>query len=640
MREDFKKYSWTLWLVIIAFLIGFSLTDVFAPRSLDETDLLIIDDITLTGNDFRKQLETSIENYKRQLKNNFNPAFLQQLQIPERILNEMINTTILQKEAKKMKLHVSDKEIEAKILSLPAFQRDGSFIGYDKYKTLLAYNRMSTTEFENSIKKEILVEKLRELITSPMVIDEDTLKQEFKAEKDKAELEYFLLKPERVKEKIKMSDNELIIYYNNNKAKYKSEEKRSGYAIAYNFNDFKNEINITDDELYKYYRDNKDQFKIPAKTKVSRIFLKYDKGNREAVLKKAEEISDGLNAVNFSKRAKQFSQDDKAKDGGDWGYWDWKSLSPEEVKMVNSLKQKDLSPPLDTQDGFSIILVSEKVQEIIEEFTKTKDRIKNIIERDQLNSLLKTKLDELSSKFKNPKDLKSGAEKLGIKPTEIKSLKNGEAIEGLDEAGSISQSLFDLEQDEIRYPVNYYKGLAIVQLKKIHPAEIEAFDKVKNKVRSNVEALKKFQKIGQEALKITNALNQIKDKKKQEDYIKKNNLKTEKTTYKRGNKLADLPFQKGLDDKIFSMKEEVFSAPLKFGTSVAIVKLTLKTVSGLIDFEHDKKTFYTQKLNSLKAGYFNSFLMNIRSGYDAAQKIRFNQKLFNEIKEKVIQKAN
>ena len=53
MRNDFKKYSWTLWLVILAFVGGFILTDAFSGKSQGKTGLIYVDDeLMVRGEEF------------------------------------------------------------------------------------------------------------------------------------------------------------------------------------------------------------------------------------------------------------------------------------------------------------------------------------------------------------------------------------------------------------------------------------------------------------------------------------------------------------------------------------------------------------------------------------------------------------
>ncbi|MCP5105791.1 MAG: hypothetical protein GY950_20555, partial [bacterium] len=47
MRNDFKKYSWTLWLVIIAFMGGFVVIDGLKSGRLEKDDMIFVGDTTI-----------------------------------------------------------------------------------------------------------------------------------------------------------------------------------------------------------------------------------------------------------------------------------------------------------------------------------------------------------------------------------------------------------------------------------------------------------------------------------------------------------------------------------------------------------------------------------------------------------------
>jgi peptidyl-prolyl cis-trans isomerase D len=303
MRNDFKKYSWTLWIVIIAFLIGFSFTDAFRGGPVSKTDLLSIDGTSLSGADYEKQLLQKIKYIQDQYKSNFSKALINQLRLPEALLNEIINSTIIQKEAKKMNLTASNDELADKILNM--FQRNGKFMGKEAYLNLLAYNKIDVKEYEENLKKEIVADKYRNLISAALSIDNAFLKAQYKKDKDKADIQFISLDPKSIKESFTADDNETKKYFEDHKENFKTPEKRAGYVIALLYNDSKDELEITDKELYTYFQDNKQNFKKPGKTKVSRIFLVYNEKNREEILKKAEALKNELKKENFSQKAKE-----------------------------------------------------------------------------------------------------------------------------------------------------------------------------------------------------------------------------------------------------------------------------------------------------------------------------------------------
>ena len=653
MRNHAKKFHWTLWAVIIAFMIGFVATDAFrGDKTSGKSGLIYIDDEpAYQGEDFQRELMQTLDTYKNQFKGNFNKAFISQLQIPEQILERFIKQAVIKAEADKLNIDVTNDEIARKIMTYPIFQQDGKFIGTANYKRLLATNKLDFNVFEKLQKEEVTREKLEDLVAGSIVIDEDTLKKEYKKDKDKAEIDFVVLKPERIKQDIQVSDSEVSDYYNNNKEEFKSEEKRSAYVIAYKFDDYKKEVLIPENDLRDYYTRKKSDFLIPGKTKVSRIFLKYNPQNREEIYKSAEALQKELTRENFAEKAKTFSQDDKAATGGDFGYSDWKEFTPQELAIIDTLQQFGISTVIDTRAGFSILFVPEKVAERTQYFDEIKAQIRDQLTQEKLSQLVLSKMNDIYKKLEKADNIKSKAAENGIKVIETPFLKNGESIKGLDEMGYISRQIFNMKMKEIEFPVQYDKGIAIVQLANTEKPVIEPFEKVKSLAKEKTIVAKKVQLLLTEADSISNDLNKLAEAKPVEvpktddktadapktteskaieDYLKGKDLKAEQATYKQGNQLSYLPVKKGLDDQIFAMELNRY-IPVNLKSDVVLVKIKSRTITTPADFEKDKATFYTQKVKDLKNVYFLAFLNKKLETY----KVWINQELVDKIEEYV-----
>ena len=455
----------------------------------------------------------------------------------------------------------------------------------------------------------------------------------YKKEKDMAELEFIVLKPDRIKTKIKVNESELKQYFNEHKEEFKTLEKREGTIIVYKYNEFKNDIKISNEELYDHFKKNKKMFFTAEETKLSRIFIKYNKENREEISKKVEELSKELNIENFSKKAKELSQDDKAENGGDWGFWQWKNFTTQELTIIERLNESQISSPIDTLNGFSIIYITEKTPEKQQNFETAKKKIRDIIEREKLTSFVKNKLGKVYAKLKNKKNIEDKAMELGIKTIKTKALSNGQSIKDLDELGNISRKLFTLNKNETIFPVEFIKGIAIVQLSKIIEPEIEKFENIKEKVQEKIIHIKKMNLLIDNAKEISNTLsNPNMEKGLKEKFLEKNNLSSTDFTYKRGNKLSFLPQKKGLDNLIFSLDSNEYSKPIEYKSEIVILKIKDKKVSSKYDFENDKTEFYIKKKDELKNNFFTTYMFDRRKDY----KISFNQKLYTEVKEQVL----
>jgi peptidyl-prolyl cis-trans isomerase D len=630
-----KSLSWVLWLVILAF-VGFIFVQWgsgrFESAGLDR-DVAAIGRKKISGEEFQKNLARSLDMYSKQFKNNFNRSLINQLGIAEQVLQGMVSALIIDHEAEKLNLSVSDAELKNTIRSYPAFQRDGSFIGSEEYERLLAYNQIQVLDFEEGLKKEILADKLKELLSGGLVLDLGTLEEEYRKENDKAELEFIAFKSEAVKEEPELKTGELQDFYLRNKNLFKSPEKRAGQILFLKFADFKKDIVLTEKELFAYYRNNISMFRVPGKTKISRIWVTYTKANREEILKKMEESAAQLNPRNFADKARELSTDEKAKDGGDWGYWGWQNFSNQERSMIDNLQPGEISSPVDAEKAFSILFAAEKTPEKQETYGEVKARITGLLENEQLKKMVADKINRLYGKIKETADLKGGTDKLaqGVIPSGW--LTAGQPIKNVDDMGYISQRLFSLQENEIAPPLEFPEGFAIVQLTKIAKSEIEPFDKVKDQVKIKILAEKKLQLQLDKAKAVVAELNRMDDAKKIEAYLKKENLKFESATYQRGDRLSSFPVLKGLDDTIFALSENSYSLPLAFNSEAAvIVKLKSKKIVSAQDFLKEKDGFYQKKLADAKNNLFGSYILSKRNDY----KISFNAEIFEKIKNSVI----
>lgn len=656
MRSDFKKYSWTLWIVIVAFLIGFSFTDPFRSGSGSDTDLFEIAGVTISGQKYYDEVMQTLQNFSKQFGNKLSQTQIRQMRVPEQVLQRLINSTIIKKEADALDITVSNDELSDRIKdytivrqdkekgSVQVYifreggQPDGRFIGTRRYQDILGNSKIKVKDFEAEIRSEAAAKKLMQLVTGALVIDNETLKEKYKQENDKANLDFIVLRADRIKDKIEIKDEELKEYYEKNKEDFKSREKRSGNMVVFKFDDFKKDVKISDKELFDYYRANKESFVVQGKTKVSRIFLKYDDKNRDEVYKKADKLQQELTPENFAQKARELSQDAKAKQGGDYGYTGWTSFTDQEKSIIEGLEDKGISPAIDTlKGGFAIVHVSEKVEQHQEAFDKVKERIKDSFEKEQLNRIVQNKLGRVYDKVKDEKDIKSKAAGLNIEVLETGPLHNNDPVKDVDEAGYISRTLFGLEQGEVSAPIEFMKGMAIVQLTGIIEPEIEPFESVKAKVRSKVEMAKKVERLYLESQNIATKLNALKGEKEIEKYLKAENLSTTNVEYKRGNRLSYLPEKDDLDETIFSLAEGRFSSPIEFENQVVIVKVKSKTITDDVDFETGKRVFYTEQIENLKMNFFSSYIENSREKYKIKN---FNEKLYQEIQDQIMAKFN
>lgn len=133
----------------------------------------------------------------------------------------------------------------------------------------------------------------------------------------------------------------------------------------------------SEEEKKGYYEKNKSQFQIPARIKLSLIWIKSTEGQKDQARQKAKEAMGLIDkGTDFAQVAKQYSEDGTAEAGGeieDWFYQGY--LAPELDSSFFSLKTDEISPVIESQGGLYIVKVREKEESRIRTYEESAEEI-------------------------------------------------------------------------------------------------------------------------------------------------------------------------------------------------------------------------------------------------------------------------
>ncbi len=634
MRSNIKSLSWALWLVIIAF-VGFIFVEWGAGRFSGEgesTSVINVGKMNVSGHDYQQQLTRTLESYKRQFEGAMNRGMISQLAIPEQVLQSMVQMLIIEQEAKKMKIRVSDEEIKKSIIEHPALQHEGAFIGSAEYKRLLAYNRIEAADFEASLRQEILANKLKDLLTQGLVLDHEFLAAEYSREKDGAELEMIVMQADPGQEVPEASEDELRSLHLQNQEAFMTPARRLADLVLIDKEAVKEEVRVEEAEISAYYRGHKEMFTVPGRRKVSRILLEYQPENRQEILDAADALAQELNRENFAEKARALSNDDKASTGGDWGYWEWRSFSGQEVKVIEGLSENTVSPPIDTGRAFSMLMVTENIPENQESYEDVRDRILSIITDEKINDLLEDRIQRWHRRLKGAKSLRAAAEKAGYPVISSGLLELNQSLSEIEDNGQISRQLFAMELNQVSEPVHFMNGMAVLQLTEIRPPEVMPFEQAQDQVAEFSRRRKRIELLTGRAENLVELWRSTGGEAGFIAMLEKENLSLEKTSYKRGDQLSTLPKKAGLDEMVFKLEPGSITGPLVFEDRLVLLRMVEKNLSTPDDLARDFAEFYARKAEETREKLFVSFLQERQPDYP----IRLNNDLFNRIKERVL----
>ena len=142
MRNSFHHLKWTLFAVIVVFILGFVFLSGSGRRGIPPARSSRAS-ATRGSRPSSSTASTGrqVERYRQMYQGNFSPELERALDLPRNVLDAMIERKLRLEAARRLDLRVSDEELARKIVALPVFQENGQFIGREKYDRPLALAR-------------------------------------------------------------------------------------------------------------------------------------------------------------------------------------------------------------------------------------------------------------------------------------------------------------------------------------------------------------------------------------------------------------------------------------------------------------------------------------------------------------------
>src|SRR5919109_555428 len=216
MRRHRNWLKWSLGLVVLAFVI-FYIPDFLrsgADAASGET-IATVDGREITAGEFRRSYQAQLQAYRSAYGSQMSDQLLKQLGIEQQLLQQMVDERAALAEADRLGIGSSDAEVRQRILSMPAFQENGAFIGQQRYEQLLRMQRppIPPSEFEDNVRRSLTVEKLRGALTDWMSVSDKELEQEYRRRNDKVKLAVVSFTADTFRPQVNATDAEVATYF-------------------------------------------------------------------------------------------------------------------------------------------------------------------------------------------------------------------------------------------------------------------------------------------------------------------------------------------------------------------------------------------------------------------------------------------
>lgn len=370
MQRHKKWLITTIWISTIAFVgagfVGWGSYDY--GRS--SNSVAVVGDREISVEELQGEYSALYQQFARLFGEQFNQQMAEQFNLQDQAYKRAIEKNLILSFADEVGLDVTDEEVAKELVKIPAFIKDGKF-NKEQYTKILSQNRMTTTSFEESIKRDLLVQKVNNIFSIEPV--ENEIKN----------LDSLLFSEDNISIKI-IDSKSLVLNLKTEDLKKYWEENKNNYmsdsSLVYE------ELvvpmitrDISDDELTAYYEKNRldyrdEEGKIKdfdgAKNELKKDILLRE--TKKIALKKYLKLKKGEEKFN-----KKYTK-----------YVNELNYPSENLTDINSLKNAEVLKPFEYNDSYVIFKLLDKIAPKPLSFELAKERVTNDYENMLKNELL------------------------------------------------------------------------------------------------------------------------------------------------------------------------------------------------------------------------------------------------------------
>jgi peptidyl-prolyl cis-trans isomerase D len=500
-RAKAVRYLLTVLLGLVALSMVVTLIPGFGSQTGVQSDQVVAE----IGGDAlsMREVQTTIQNA---IKGRQVPPEMVQFYVPQ-FVDQLIAERAVAYQAERMGFRISDEETANAIRSMLAQYFPGE-IKREDYQRFLAQQGMSVDQFENNVRRNLLLLRLQNIALEGAVVTPDEVEREYRRKNDKVKVEYVKYSPPaNLASQVTVTPEEIQNYYNAQKASFQTPEKRSFNLLLADEAKIGAAYQVSDGQLRAAYNSSLDRYRTPERVRVRHILIKTTDKPAEEVAKaeaKAKDLLKQLKAgADFAELATKNSEDPgSAAKGGDLDWVTRGQTVPNFETAAFSLQPKQLSDVIKTEYGFHILQVLEKEQARVKPFEEVRDQIATDLRREGVYNRMQEAIDQARAELiRSPKDAEQIAAKYGLSYYNVQNVGPTDSLPEIGTNAELSGTVTSIRTGEVSQPVQVMPTkLAIAQVTAIQPPRQAELAEVENDIRSRITS-QKVQQLTEQRLK-------------------------------------------------------------------------------------------------------------------------------------------
>jgi peptidyl-prolyl cis-trans isomerase D len=435
------------------------------------------------------QFENAYSNQLARLNQQFGSALpFSNEQIKEQVLDQLINSVVLEEGSYSSGYRVSDTSLKQSIASL--FSRDGKF-DRDYFENIVASNGMTISQYELRLRNELRVLQKRNAILTSAILTDEEARQLAALQQQERDIRLIKFNVDTGSADIVITEQDIEDYYNTNTDRYMKPESVSVEYIEMTSDELANSIDVDEGRLAEMYDDYKRSMLVKEERKARHILMGTSAENsKEALMPRIEELQQKLNdGESFEELAAEYSDDPgSAKQGGDLGWVAMGEMVKPFEEALFSMNKGEVSGIVETQFGLHLIKLEDIRTPELQTIAEKRSEFEQELKQDAISGMFYDITENIAvTAYENPESLDAVVDAVNKQPekTELFTRDSGTGIAGNQKfrTAAFSSSVIEqgLNSDIIEITPNH---VAVLRLLEHKPASQKPLQEVKSDIEN------------------------------------------------------------------------------------------------------------------------------------------------------------
>ena len=483
-----KAQSTVIQVTILAIILVFIFWGVGGQQGNGVNALATVNGEQLSYTDYQRLYDRKVRQLQDQLGGNLPAGLLEAMDLKQQVVDEMVKGVLVRQGAKASGVMVSDAEVRQAIQEMPVFRNNGVFDN-KWYKEILAGNRMSISEFENSVRSDLLNAKVFGHLSRFGGVSEAELKERFGFDYREKKFSYVAFDAAEFEKRVLVGDKELADYFATRKDNYLGQPEVDLKYVLFPF-DGSGATPVSDAEATAYYEQHREEFADEETRRARHILVRAgaEAGSAELATKQAraeallKEVQAGKDFADLARK----NSDDRgsAAQGGDLGFFGRGQMVKNFEDKVFGLAKGGVTL-VRTDFGFHVIKLEEIRPGRIRPLAEVRDQVAAAVRKGAARSQAFKQASESYEKIILSGSLDKFAAASGIAPKQTGLFSLDAAPAPLKDEPAFQLAAANLKKGELSSIIDGQSAYAVFFAQEVRAPRVPDLFKVRERVKAD-----------------------------------------------------------------------------------------------------------------------------------------------------------